>query len=422
MDSLKKNRRYYGWIILFIWLLAIAAAYTTRFTYSVFFTSLEQDFHSNRMLISTVFSVQLVLGALFAIVGGWIADRYGHKYVLPLIGIFTFLGLIGTSRSSSMWQLFLTYGLLVAMGTGPAFVVATSATTKWFKKNRGLAIAIVASGMGLGSIIITPVSAWLMEINGWRFSAATIGLITLAIIIPASVVLFIIEAKISATKSETDRDSTTKHSDVPKNEKTVDSNEFSFWQITHNRNFVLILLVWAFYSFCMFLISTHLVPHALDLNITAVQAASLVSVIGFANIPSRLLSGVASDKLGRKPLAVINALIMTASLALLLFPANLGILYVFAILFGIGYGGLAAPIIAMVGDIFGVRHMGKIMGILEIGWVLGAAAGPALAGYVYDTSQSYQYAFIVTFIISLFVVIMLLAIRIPGVNKTSRTA
>ncbi len=408
MTQKQRSRFYYGWVILVICLIAVVVSYGMRFAYSVFLTPLEQEFHSSRVLVSAVFSAYMLLGSLFAIVAGWTADRYGPKYVFLIMGVFTCLALVSTSRATQLWQLFLTFSVLMAIGTGPAFVVGTSVAAKWFEKKRGLAIAIVSSGVGVGAIVMAPIAAWLMEVNGWRFSAAILGLIALVLLVPGAFFLKKDSGQSAALPAETPPDAAEPHT-PPAGAEPAD--EFSLRGAIRSGNFPLLFIMWFFYSFCLFTIITHLVPHTLDLHIQPLQAASIVSVIGFTNIPGRILAGIVSDRLGRKPVALVSALLMLAALVLLLFTSDLGMFYVFAVIFGIGYGGLGTATVAMVGDIFGARHMGIIMGLLEVGWVMGAAVGPALAGYIYDSTLTYGPAFIIEVIAAFITLVLIFFVR-----------
>src|SRR4030043_157491 len=158
-----RGRFYYGWAILIICLILITISYGIRFSFGIFFISLEQEFSLTRALTSGIFSVYMILCAIFAFVGGWVADRYGPKKVLLVMAVFTFLGLALTSQVSSLWQLLLSYSLLVAIGTGPMFTIVTSESVRWFISRRGLALAVVTCGVGLGSIWIAPVAAHFIE-------------------------------------------------------------------------------------------------------------------------------------------------------------------------------------------------------------------------------------------------------------------
>lgn len=404
-----KERFYYGWVIVALCLLLITNTYGIRFSFGVFFKSLEHEFDLTRALTSGIFSVYMLLGSLSAFIGGWMADRYGPRIVCLIMGAFTFLGLALSSQVTALWHLFLSYSLLAAIGTGPTYVVATSTATRWFKERRGLALAIVTCGVGLGSILMAPVAAYLIENYEWRFSFLIIGLIALVIMIPCASFFKKAPSEVMVLSED-------------KNQETVDPNSlerpkeatgFSLSQAFRARNFWLITSIWFCYSFCLFTVMTHIVPYATDSGIAPLQAASILSVLGFASIPSRILMGIASDRFGRKLAGLVAAVLMVAAMVLLIQASSLWMLYVFAAIFGAAYGGLSPSTTAIVGDTFGVRHIGAIMGTLEIGWVLGAALGPALAGYVFDTTGKYFLAFVFGILVALIIIVLFLLIQTP---------
>jgi len=168
------------------------------------------------------------------------------------------------------------------------------------------------------------------------------------------------------------------------------------------RNFWLLLGIMFLYSSCAYIVTAHLVPHAIDLDIPPLKAASLLSIIGGTGIAARLLMGRISDSIGRKRTYIICSLLMAISMAWLTSASELWMLYIFAIIFGVSFGGLAPVHAALVGDIFGLRHIGVIMGVIEMGWQAGAAAGTFLAGYIFDISNgSYTPVFIAGIIAAL---------------------
>ena len=359
-----KQTLNYGWIILAICLIVIAVSYGIRLSFGVFFKSLEQEFSWSRALTSSVFSVYALLGCVFAVLGGWIADRFGPKIVFISMGIFSFLGLAAASQVTEPWQLFLCYGLLVAAGTGATYPVATSVASRWFPRRRGFAISIVTSGVGLGSILVAPIAAYLIVDYGWRFSYLIMGIIALILISPISLLLKKPEGEM-ANASSTNHISLTEPRIFS---GSTEESELTLYQIIKKRNFSLLFVLWFFYSFCIFMVLTHIVRHAIDLKIDALLAASILSVSGIANIPGRIVSGLMSDRFGRKPIAIICASVMAISMLWLTQCSSLWMLYVFAIAFGASYGALSPPVTAMVGDNFGTRHIGLVFGLLDVGW------------------------------------------------------
>jgi OFA family oxalate/formate antiporter-like MFS transporter len=403
----------YGWIILASCLIFIAITYGIRFSFGIFFQSFEQEFNWSRALTSGVFSIYMLVGALFAVLGGWIADRRGAKVVFIVMGFMAFVGLALTSRANTLWQVLLSYSFIFAAGSGPTYALATSLTTRWFKNRRALALAFVTSGVGIGSIVMAPTSSYLIEGFGWRFAFLITGFIAL-IMAPFA---FLLKRAPNEGKSS---DEDNQYKAVKTGVSPVSNNNnggFSLAQAARTRNFWLLIIMWIFYAICVFMIYTHIVRHAIDIGINTIQAASILSIIGFANIPGRIISGMLSDRYSRKAVAIISASFMVASLIWLTQSTNLWMLYIFAIVFGAAYGGIAPPTSSIVGDAFGMRNIGTIFGVLEVGWVSGAAAGPALAGFIYDTTGTYSLAFWLVVAAGCIIIALLSFLKVPAISK-----
>lgn len=393
MNKVKKGGLYYGWIVVAACLFIGVISFGIRYSYGVFFKSLEQDFGWSRALTSGVFSGYMLLCCVFAILGGWVLDRYGPRVVIILMGFLTGLSLLLTSYANSLWHLFISYSLLLAIGTGPTYTVTMATASRWFVKKRGLAVAIVGSGSGLGMLVMTPIAAHLISVYSWQTAFLILGLIAFFTISPSALLL---------------RKSPAMVATLPDDEKMVTSNlaasqekssnqpeDFSLLQAAKTKNYWLVFFVWLLYSLCLHLVLTHLVPHATDLGISSMKAAAILTLLGGTSIPGRLLMGRVSDIIGRKQAGIISALFMAGAMFLLMGGQNLLTLYLFGVIFGLSYGAIDPPVVAIVGDIFGLRHIGVILGGLVVGWSAGAAIGPALAGYIFDVSGNYVFAFLV---------------------------
>ena len=132
MNKVKKERLYYGWMVVLACLIIAIISWGIRYSYGVFFKSLEQDFGWGRALTSGLFSVYMLLCCIFAMLGGWALDRYGPRVVVIQMGIFTGLSYILTGYASSDWHIFISYSFLLAVGTGPAYTMVMATASKWF--------------------------------------------------------------------------------------------------------------------------------------------------------------------------------------------------------------------------------------------------------------------------------------------------
>ncbi len=402
-----RNKLFYGWVVVVAFLIIGATTMGANSSFGVFFKSIESEFNLTRAATSTVSSISLAFGVVFGILGGWALDRYGPRIIILLSGIFTGLSLLLTSQTNSSWQLFITYGLLLAIGTGAVYVVTMSTISRWFDKKRGLALGIATSGKGLGIVIMAPLATFLISNFDWRIAYIVIGLIAWLIVIPLSRLL-----RKTPYEIGTIPDGVNSPSKNIENEKEVTQPiDFSLLQVLKTRNSWLIISIWLFFSSNLMLVSTHLVPHAIDMGFSTGEAATIFSLMGGMSIAGRVLMGRVSDSFGRKTTAIICSLLQVGAMVWLIWSQDLWMLYLFASVYGFAYSGFISPIYALVGDIFGLRNIGVIMGVLDIGWAIGGAIGPIIGGLIFDVRDSYSVAFLMGAAAMLIVTLLVVLIR-----------
>ncbi len=400
-----KDRLFYGWVVVIAFLVFTVIIYGTRYSFGVFFKPLESQFELTRAATSGVFSVYLLLCGVFSVLGGWALDRYGPRIVIIPMGLLTGLSLLLTSQASSAWQLFITYSLLLAMGTGAGYPIMMATISRWFDKKRGLAVGIASSGVGLGTLAMAPFATYLIINFDWRVAFIVMGAIAGLIITSLSMLLRKDPAEMGLLPDgeKPDSDKIGRQD----NRDDIQPPSLSLFQAVRTTDF------WFFGTICLLwgtglhLVLTHIVPRATDVGISAIEAAGVLSLIGGMNILGRLIMGWASDHISRKTSAIICALIGAGALVWLIWSRDLWMFYLFAAAFGFGYGGFAPSLFPMLGDIFGLRNLGVIMGVLDIGWAIGSAIGPALGGLVFDVTKSYFLAFVAGAVIMLVMAIII---------------
>jgi MFS family permease len=385
------DKIFYGWVVVAASLVIACVLLGIRFSFGVFFKSLAGEFSLTRAATSSVFSVYMIIFAVFAVVSGWALDKYGPRLVVVLMGLFTGLSLLMTSQASSLWQLFLGYSVLLAIGTGGTMPVLMSVVSRWFYKKRGFALGIATSGSGLGTLLVAPFAASLISNFDWRTSYIVLGVITWMLVVSLALLLRRDPAEIGAlpdgVKSDTGR------TQVLEKEESRELPGFSLSGASKKRSFWLMLVVWLLFAFCLTLIITHVVAYATDTGISTIEASTVVGIMGGVNILGRLLMGPVSDRVGRKIPGVFCAVIGAVALVWLIYSHNLWMFYLFAVVFGFSWGGIGVTLASLVGDIFGGSSLGTIMGVLEIGFALGSAIGPAVGGFVFDVTGNYILAF-----------------------------
>lgn len=390
----REQKVFYGWVVVVACFAITATLSGVSYCFGVFLKSLEIEFNLSRAVISSIFSTNMVFYGFFAVMGGGLLDRSGPRIVVLLMGLLTGVSLFLTSRTGVAWQLFLTYGVLLAMGTGPGYTVVMGTTSRWFNRKRGLALGIVGSAAGFGTLVGSPVVGFLIQQVGWRTAYIVMGVFTCAVVIPASRLVRKDPAEIGEFPDGSKSDRVEINKKVAGVESIPQIDGFSLREASRTGDFWLFGSIWFLASSCYFLALTHIVPHATDMGISALRAAAILSLIGGGNVIGKLVLGRISDTVGRKMTAVLCVLAGAGVMAGLSWSEHLVALYLCGFVWGFSFGGFDTAVVAMVGDIFGLRRIGVIMGTLCIPWGIGAAAGSTLGGLIFDFTHTYFIAFL----------------------------
>ena len=402
-----KDKLFYGWVVVIAFFIIGITLYGIHFSFGVFFKSIEGEFNLTRAATSAIMSANMLLAGVCSFFAGWALDRYGPKVVVLLMGIFTGLSLVLTSQTNALWQIFLTYSLLLAMGTGPLYVVPMSAVSRWFDKKRGLALGLSSLGIGLGTVIMAPFATYLITNFDWHTAYLVIGLIAWLIVIPLSRLLKKDPREIGALPDGVK----SYRQEVKGKENSIQLIDSSLWQVFRTRSFWILVSTWFLFASCVFLVFTHLVPHVTDIGFSAGEAAAVLSLIGMASIPGRLVMGVASDRIGRKSAIIICTLLQSGAMVWLIWARDLWMFYFFALIFGFAYSGFGSSMAAIIGDTFGLGKIGAIFGLLEVGFGIGAAIGSVIGGLIFDVSHSYFLAFSLGIVVMLVATLLIALIR-----------
>jgi len=267
--------------------------------------------------------------------------------------------------------------------------VPMSAVSRWFDRKRGLALGFSSLGIGLGMMVMAPFATYLITHFSWHTAYLVIGLLAWLMVVPLSRLLKRDPGEIGALPDGV------KMGDIEQPVKTETSPlaQHPVLAIVQNRNFWIFASIWFLFAGCLFLIFTHLVPHITDIGFSPLEAATVLSLIGVASLLGRLLMGIASDRIGRKLTPIISTLVQAVAIAWLVWAQSLSSLYLFAVIYGFFYSGFGTCGAALISDTFGTKNIGTVLGLLEVGFGIGAALGAAMGGYVFDVSGSYKVAF-----------------------------
>jgi len=324
---------------------------------------------------------------------------------MTVCGLFLGLGYLLMSQISAMWQPYLFYGVLFGIGMS-SFVPMASTVARWFVKRRGLMTGIVLSGVGVGTMIMPPVANQLISSYGWRTSYFIIGIIALVLIVAAAQFLRRDPGQVGQLAYGA--------YEVKVDNVDLGTKGFSFREAVRTRQFWMVSVLFFAFLFYQHAISVHIVPHATDTGISAIGAASIMSVIGGLSIVGRIVMGSAGDRIGNKLSLVIVLVLALGALFGLIAARELRMFYLFAVLFGFGWGGLSALMSPVVAELFGLKAHGAILGMVLFISAVGGAIGPLIAGRVFDITGSYQLVFLICVVLSVMGLILAALLRPTG--------
>lgn len=405
----RASRRYgYAHLIAAICFAIQALGVGAYIAFGVFFNPLMEEFGWSRAAISGASSLAFFIMGLFGVIVGRLNDRFGPRQLMTVTAILLGLGCVLMARLTTLWELYLFYGIIFGMGLSSIDVIALTTIARWFSHRRGFMTGIVKVGTGAGQFVIPLSASGLILLYGWRWSFVLIGTgVTLILVLMAQFLRRDPEALRSSRQLETvDSRSTTPAtgSSLPLH---LALRTVQLWTICL-ANLCLV--------FCLMIIMLHIVPHARDLGFPAMHAAGVLSIIGAVSMLGRFVSGLIIDRLGSKAVMGGCFVLLLIGLGWLQFAHQPWMLYLFAVIYGLAHGGCFTAISPLVAEWFGIQSHGTLFGIVVCFGTTGGSVGPLLAGHLFDLTGSYQPTFRIVTAMALIAWGMLLFLR-PVKNR-----
>jgi MFS family permease len=372
-------------------------------SYGVFFTPLMDEFNWSRTALSGASSAAFFSMGLFGILMGRFNDKFGPRILMSIAAIFFGLGFCLMSQVTSLFQLYLVFGLIFGMGLSSVDVIALSTIARWFLQKRGKMTGIVKAGTGAGQFTFPILASFLISGFGWQNAFIIMGSFSLILLLAIAQLLRRDPSKITHSSDHSNDNALKK---IPESQ----NQGFSFSRAMKTHELWLICLINLLLVSSLMSIIIHIVPHARDIGISPHKAAGVLSTIGAVSILGRLASGLAIDRTGSKNIMIICFGFLVLSLAWLATADALWKLYAFACIYGIAHGGFFTSVSPLLAELFGIRAHGSLLGIVIFFSTTGGALGPILTGYLFDMNQSYRNAYWVILSISCLAFALLLCL------------
>lgn len=390
----KKNRLFWGWYVVAGAFLLMVVNYGARYSFGIFVQPLTLENGWSRSAVSLAASINLLVYALGGIGAGRLLDRVAPRWIATAGAATGAAGLILCTVARTPIELYLAYGVLYGLGSAWAGTVpVTSSVGKWFVRRRGLAIGISSMGTGMGTIVLIPAAAFVMERFSWKAGFLFVGL---ALLVPGVLIaqLLLRRTVPEAYGLEPDGDRPATDDGRPAAAPPPFSATLPVGPILSDARFRMLAICHGTAVMVSLMAFVHHVPYAIDNGIEKVAAAASLGALGFAGLVGQFFFGWVSDRMADpKYSAALGYMAMAAGLVILLQARTVATLLAYAMVFGFGYGCLGPVLPILAADRFGRRSMGAVYGMLIFFVVgLGGALGPLLGGLVYDLAGSYHRA------------------------------
>ena len=418
------NRPFYGWTSLAGASLQQITGGAYIFTFGIFLPVICSDLGWDRASLSLAVALgTLCFGLPGPLIGITIA-KYGPRIHVILGNALVALGLAGMFFVKETWHVYLLY-CLMGIGAGAGFFLAGSVVANnWFEKRRPLAMSIVAAALGIGGFLFPPLTSALITSFNWRVTFLILAAIVLIFgVIVSGVVLVRNKPEDLGQFPDGEKPVNT---DKPHNDPKglpVNTGAVANWT---TRQAMRNPIMWLIVGFCaanLFgfgVMMTHQAAHLQDLGFNPITAAMTLSVVSALNVVGMLGVGILALKIKIRYLACASLALELISMVIILNTSNLGLIYVYAGLFGLGSGALATIETTIIAAYFGRVNFSKILGMVVPILMVIEAAGPIIAGLLYVSTGNYQITFIIIAILTLLGLIMAFLARPPALPGKQR--
>jgi MFS family permease len=399
------NRVFYGWwIVLACFLISLYVGAVAYYSFTAFFDPLVKEFGWSFTEISFAMSLRGMEMSVLAPVVGFLADRYGPRR-LCLLGIVTIgVGFLLLSLTRSLWMFYAGIILIAFGGGGCTGVVMMNAVSNWFQKRIGLALGIMNAGVGACGLLI-PVVVWLIDAYGWRSAVVVFGIGTWITCIPLALVIRD-RPEQYGLYPDGDTAPAVQRSDTPG--EGTEATSMSFSAALRHRAFLFITLSEALRMMALGAVMTHIMPYLNLLHVPRSTAGLIAGGLSVFSILGRFGFGWLADLFDKRTVAAVACGLMTVGMFLLCYVETGWVMILFLLLYPVGFGGAVTLRGAMIQSYFGRAAFGRLLGLVMGASAVGGIIGPTLAGYLFDTTGSYIFTWILLGIACSFTIALML--------------
>ena len=374
IENILKDREInYGWIMVLVVFVLSGLAFGSMASISVFLKPISADFGWSRGATSFAYTVASLSSALFGVIWGVVADKYGTRW-FGLVGATAMsLCLYMLSTQNSLFEFYLFYFLYGALGSALLFSPLYANVGFWFRENPGLALGIAASGGAVGQAFIPHLSGYLINLTGWQSAYISLAFIYAFIAFPIALLI--------------------QESPWRESARNLTESEHRSFPISEKEVVIWISIAVIFCCICMAVPIMHLVPLLTDTGFSLEFATRILMVLMICGAFGRIFGGLLGDYIGPLPGYILMSLGQT--IFVVWFPQASSVvgIYLLAAFFGFTYSGVMSSILVCTRVMVSAQFAARAMSLTSFfGWI-GMGLGGFLGGYFFDSEGNYLWAF-----------------------------
>lgn len=389
----RRRKIYYGWwIVVCSALVLFMGLGLGLYTFPVFYPALIHHFGWSRGEVVAGGSLLMIVLGVMSPFTGALLDRYGARTILAA-GLMTVGAALFTFPFIHSLGQF--YGACVLLGLGLCGVSHMPnqvLIANWFVERRGLAVGLVSAGVGVGGAVGPLLVTSLIDHYGWR--AGFVGMGAAVGAIPLVFVLLVIKSRPQDMGLVPDgRPLLPDQKHVIETNPLITSSEATLAAAVRTSPFWILFAAIFLISALMYTINQHLFIYLRDQGFASQQAARALSMILGTMAVGKIVFGALSDRFNRRNVMLTSFLLVAGSSLSLLVAPHLSVIYIFAAVFGLGFGGVFSCMPVVTAHYFGLRSLGKILGLIFLSFNLGGSLWPIATGYLFDWLGNYDLIF-----------------------------
>ena len=388
---------HYAWVIVTIIALMQMVGSSIRMAFGVFIYPLSEEFGWSQGSITLAYALSSIVTAMVSPLAGSLGDRFGARKSM-MLGCTMFIGgmlLIGVVNQ--IWQFYLTFGVLLGVAQAIFLVPLIPSAMTWFRRHLGVGMGFLMAAWGLGPALTAPLMGLMIQQLGWRdtFWVTAAG---------SAVIMALLILKYSNRPEDRGLEpygALLGDPPATRRSRSVDRVKLFTKFMRHTKAYWNLSSIHFLGCVGHAVILVYIVPIAIEEGVSVVVAAGLLTVLSGVSIGTRLATPVLSDYIGPKTVMAVAYVLQGIPVIMLFWTHDVWLFYVFAAVFGIGYGGEAGGFPILNRRYYGQAPVGSAHGFQMLGAGLGMAVGGWVGGIVYDFTGTYNIALVISVIASI---------------------